>query len=328
MIVLILPVLAVSAGALVLACVLVFPKYFAPTRPASSLDKIKDPRERLQVEDERLRLQNDIRTALLQAIGGAALLVGLLFTWEQFQTNRQQLADQLELSRQAGVSERFTRAIDQLNNNSSEVRLGGIYGLEQIARDSKHHERLVVYEVLATYVRRHAHWTPRPKPAPLKPPSVLEGLQARAPEIQAIMTVLGRRNISKDDPPLDLRAADLRQAELSNAQLQRASLLFANLDQAELLDANLDDAVLVGASLRATFIGAHLNRAQLDGANLEQADLQDAELQRTNFGNANMKRALFGRANARQAGFGRFARLQGADFTGADLQGAVFLAPT
>jgi hypothetical protein len=123
-----------------LGCVFVLPRHFAPTRPASSLEGL-EAEERLKLEDERLKLQNDIRMAMLQAIGGAAVLVGVFLTWqqlqgdrEQAQTDREQAAADRDVTRQGQVAERFTRSIDQLSSEKFEVTIGGIYGLEQIAK--------------------------------------------------------------------------------------------------------------------------------------------------------------------------------------------------
>ena len=72
------------------------------------------PDDKLTVAD-RLKAENDIRTTLLQALAGATLLVGLYFTGRTFQLNRE-----------GQVTERFTRAIDQLGSDKLDVRLGGI----------------------------------------------------------------------------------------------------------------------------------------------------------------------------------------------------------
>jgi hypothetical protein len=72
-----------------------------------------------------LRAQKEVRTTLLQGLGGAALLVGAYVTYRQLQT-----------SREGQITERFTRAIDQLGSEHLDVRLGGLYALERIARDS------------------------------------------------------------------------------------------------------------------------------------------------------------------------------------------------
>src|SRR4051812_24926990 len=65
------------------------------------------------------------RTAVLAILAGTIASVGAVFTGLSYRLNR---AGQL--------TERFTRAIDQLGSTSLDVRLGGIYALERIARDS------------------------------------------------------------------------------------------------------------------------------------------------------------------------------------------------
>lgn len=78
---------------------------------------------------ERLKAENDVRTTLLQGLGGLVLLAGAVVTWLQLRARW----DELHLSREGQVTERFTRAIDQLGSEKLEVRLGGIYALERIA---------------------------------------------------------------------------------------------------------------------------------------------------------------------------------------------------
>ncbi|HZD71215.1 MAG TPA: pentapeptide repeat-containing protein [Actinomycetes bacterium] len=264
---------ALTAGVLVLllGCFLVFPRKLAPPRSAEDLAHISDPTERMRLGDERLKLQNDIRASLLQAVGGAAVIVGIFFTWQQLQTDRDQLRQQLAVTRQGQVAERFTRAVDQLGSGRLEVQLGGIFGLEQIARqaadDPQASYRLQVYEVLTAYIRKHAAWSPTDD----TPIGALDELQVRAPDVQAALTVLARRVISSNDPPLDLRGVDLRRASAPDAHLERAMLDGTHLEWATLDGAHLEGAYfgvtapppvvaesasLEGASLR----GAHLAR--------------------------------------------------------------------
>jgi len=55
----------------------------------------------------------------------------------------------------AQVTERFTRAIDQLGSEKLDVRIGAVYALEQIARDSAE-LHWPITEVLKAYLREHA----------------------------------------------------------------------------------------------------------------------------------------------------------------------------
>ena len=62
---------------------------------------------------------------MAQIIGGTVILFGLYFTWQQITlTNKQ-----LNISYEGQISERFTRAIDQLGSEKLEVRVGGVYSL-------------------------------------------------------------------------------------------------------------------------------------------------------------------------------------------------------
>jgi hypothetical protein len=277
----------------VVACVLVIPPWLLRWELGVSADTL--------VAVDRAKAINDIRTTLLQAIGGAVLLLGAFFTYRQLQTGR----DQLLTAQQGQVTERFTRATDQLGHAELDVRLGGIYALERIANDSPD-DRATIVEVLTAYVRGHAPWPPRlagqyRSDAPIED---VPALQVRAPNVHAALTVISRRQ----PPPTpsrgpDLRATDLRNAVLHNANLQKANLSGANLQSAGLSGANLLEALLA----RTNFQGAYLSDANLQRTLLYDANFQDAGLY-----NANLQEAHLHGAN-----------LQEAHLHGANLQGAL-----
>jgi hypothetical protein len=213
-----------------------------------------------------LTVQNQVRTTLLQGLGGVALLLGAYFTWRQ-----------LRIAREGQITERFTRAIDQLGHDHLDVRLGGIYALERIARDSPA-DRAMIGEVLTAFVRSHAPWPPSlpDQPSATTSPEEVPKLQLRAPDVQASLWVLGRGQFADalgTDQWLDLSAADLRHADLRNAFLVNADLRFAGLQRAFLGGARLEGAHLIGSHLEgARLQGAHLERANLDGTHLDGAE--------------------------------------------------------
>jgi uncharacterized protein YjbI with pentapeptide repeats len=298
-----LGVLAVGvtvAVGLLAAWVLLVPRRLAPPVSAEVLERLSD-RDRLEVTNARLKLQNDLRTTALQAIAGLAVLAGAFLGFRQLTEDRQQATATRELTLQGQASERFTRAIDQLGSDRLEVQLGGIYGLEQIAKQAPDN-RLPVTEVLVAYLHRRV-------PRPAKPPgnNPVEGLRTRAPDAQAALTVLGRRETADDDPPLDLHGLDLGGADLGGAVLHDANLNGAELAQADLWGAGLARANLGGADLR----GAILFRADLTGAVLRQADLAQATLS-----GADLRGAVLQFADLHGA------VLHGTDLTQADLNGA------
>ena len=244
--------------------------------------------ERLALEKDLLQYETDNRvkiwTAIVQATGGATLLIGLLFTWRNLRATQRKL----DIDREGQLTNRFTQATTQLGAQlgdgrpNVEARLGGIYALSWIARDSPDNYWPVM-EILTAYVRHNAAWapsgqlSPSPPGAPPKPRT----------DVQAILTVLGRSTPPaakglRLDQKFDLRFTDLRGAEFWDAHLEKTDLWGAHLKSAQLWGARLDNAKLVkahleGANLRnVKFIGADLTDACLDEAELQGADLRDA----------------------------------------------------
>jgi hypothetical protein len=187
------------------------------------------------IEDHiRLERINEARKTIAQIWAGFAVLAGLGFTWYR-----------IEVAREGQITERFTRAIDQLGatddqgNKRLEIRLGGIYALERIARDSEK-DHWPIMEVLTAYVREHAAWKESSQPQQ-EQPSASEALpagnatQQQEPlshptpdaDIQAILTVIGRRTRwygKGEDKRLDLHGTDLRRALLNDAHLEGVHL--------------------------------------------------------------------------------------------------------
>ena len=184
------------------------------------------------------------RTALLAALAGGIALFGAYYTSRTF-----------ELNRQGQITERFTRAIDQLGHTEVDVKLGGIYALERIARESRDDHGPIV-EILTAYVREHAA-----RPALDADPR--DDRVAVTTDVQAALSVLGRRRSEHDTgQPLDLRATDLTNARMANMRLEGASLADARLHGADLSYAQLQKATLIGADLR---LASGLDLAELRG---------------------------------------------------------------
>jgi hypothetical protein len=242
---------------------LVLPRRLAPPLPAKMVETLGD-RDRIELTDARLKLQNDLRATALQAVAGLAVLAGAVFAFQQLTDDRQQANATRELTLQGQASERFTNAVDQLGSDLPEVQLGGIYGLEQIARQAPDN-RLAVTEVLVAYLQRRA----RPEPT-TQPPQPPQELQLRAPELQAAVTVLLRRSAMLGDPPLNLSGLDLSGGTFSGE-------FYTAADGLHLKAANLVVANLSGSDLRgATFTSVFLDGADFTGADLRGADFQNA----------------------------------------------------
>ena len=271
---------------------------------------------------ERVEAENDVRSTLLQALGGAALLGALYFLARLYRLNRDSSALAARLEREGQITERFTRAIEQLGEEGKpEIRLGGVYALERIASESESH-RGPVMEILAAHLRRRA------------PFHTKRGRHDEpAPDIQAVLGVLGRREAKgRDGTLLDLSFVDLRGAKFGEGNFEDALLTGAHLEAADLDAAHLEGADLSGAHLewahlsRAHLEGArlkdaHLEGADLTGAHLEGADLAGAHLERAVLTKAHLESAILTSAHLEGASLSA-AHLEGADLEGANLEGA------
>jgi uncharacterized protein YjbI with pentapeptide repeats len=92
---------------------------------------------------------------------------------------------------------------------------------------------------------------------------------------------------------LDLRAADLRRANMRGVNLQKVNLAGAKLKGALLHGANFQQANLQGAGLAwAILRGANLMGADLRGANLSRADLTNASMQKADLRGATLCRTI------------------------------------
>ena len=248
-----------------------------------------------------------VRSQLLTLGASVFAAAALIFTARNFVLSRQTF----NLTEQGQVTDRYTRAIEQLGSDKLDVRIGGIYALERIAHDSTK-DHTTVMEVLAAFIREHSH-----EPRPQRNPGSAASERSIRPDVQAAVTVIGRRIIADGSAPIDLRRADLSGAEIGGADLRNANLRWSNLTGVFANQADLSEAHLRGADLtKVDFSGATLDGASFTDAKLPEAFMPRAHLHGSHFQKADLTRAhLIG---ATMTG----ALCRGANFTGANLSGA------
>jgi uncharacterized protein YjbI with pentapeptide repeats len=242
----------------------------------------------------------------------------------------------LKLLRQWHVTRRYAKAIEHLGSGQLDVRTSGIYALEQVARRDSAINHPAVMEVLSAFIRQRSYdQGPADSGRPIRC------------DVQAALTVIGRRDQKRDIRPIDLTGANLTRADLvrsdlTGADLTGAHLIAANVYGGRLARAQLAGADLTGAHLacvdlagaqlkNATLRGTDLTDAKLDRADLDGADLYGADLIRADLTDADLHGAdlafadLFGATLARARLYRahlRHVRLTRADLTGADLADA------
>jgi hypothetical protein len=224
--------------------------------------------------------QNSARATLAQILGGVFVLIGLYFTGQNLKNSQ----ETLRVSEEGQITQRFTKAIEQLGTaddpakkeTNLAIRLGGIYALERIARDSEK-DHWPIMQILTAFVREKSPWSAE---------GDIRDVTQIPKDVQSVMSVLGWRartymNGEGDkDRRLDLHGTDLRGLVLKGgAHLEGANLDGAQLEKALLRGIFLNDALLTNANLRnVDLFGAHLSGAVLTDADLEGTDLMSSDI--------------------------------------------------
>jgi len=267
---------------------------------------------------EYVELELDLLRTVAGVIAGMLLLSGAVVAWRNLKVAisslehaRETSLREFALAQQGQITDRFARAVELLGSTrngghgqlepNTEARLGAIYALERIARDSPRDHRQIV-EVLAAYVRENATWR--------NAPDCIE-TDGLPNHVQAALSVLGRLPATEENVVMDLTGTDLRKARLPSANFTRAVFVRSCLAGADFRGAEMPHSFWNNACLK----GVHFSGANLCHATLRGAVLDGAFLGHTNFERADLGDVSFVGAH------------HGADFThaylvGAKLQGA------
>jgi uncharacterized protein YjbI with pentapeptide repeats len=287
--------------------------------------------QRVQGELSLAQTRNSVRAALVQGVGGGLVLLTFAVGIAQ-----------LLVARQGQLVDRFTKTIEQLGNDAVDVRLGGVFALQQIAQRAEYARPAA--EILLAYLKIHATDDEKASTSltsrQASLPGSLRGSEVRLrPDLQAALRILVRDGLWARETmgPLDLSFIDVRLADLAGVDLSQVVLLGAqlqgsNLRNARVVSADLRRANLDGADLSlADLSGADLSSASLRGARLEKARLSDALLVGADLRGSSLILADLRFADATNANLSDLtangakldqAVLTGANLTNADLSGA------
>jgi hypothetical protein len=176
----------------------------------------------LEAAAEQHKASADTRAgwvAMLVAIGAAG---GLAFTARTYR-----------LSREGHITDRYSEAVEQLGSDKIEVRLGGIYALERLMRDSTP-DQPTIMETLAAYVRQHARIPlPRAGETAESPETTVPWHgSTSAVDPPAGRVRIGRRRWPRSRPPGACRLMDGRE-KLLHVEAERFQRARSSLDASE-----------------------------------------------------------------------------------------------
>ena len=277
-----------------------------------------------------------VRNIGIVVAGSVALLLAM---WRALVADKQARAaqDQTATAQQSLLNERYQKGAEMLGSAVLSVRLGGICALRRLAEEHPRQYYVQVTRLFCAFVRFPARdQSLESGQAPIRQGSLL-GIRQ---DVEAVMDAIGSRDEMRtgierrEDFTLDLRGADLTEAQISEADLSKAKFHHANLSSANFANTDLTDAILSYADLsKAQFRDVDFTGTRLWHANLSGAMLQGAEMPRMSFdyvslcganlGAANLSGAIFQDANVANAWLER-ANLCGATFVRADLSRARF----
>lgn len=283
--------LVVFLASSTLFVIMKFPQYLITHRHLSL-----SPKDQLDAEAA-------VRSSLIQLLGGVVVITGLYFTARGFR-----------LTREGHITDRYAKAIEQLGNQNADVRLGGIYALERLMRDSVI-DRETIIDVLATYVREHT------KSGHRRPST--EKVTA---DVQAALNVLGRRlGTEKESKQLNFYHAGLNDADLSGGDFRNAMFYYSCLEGASFSGAQLDGAGLSFCkAARAAFTRSVARGANFVNASYVNSWFLAGDFTNCDFYGCDLSGSDFGRRYA-ELGDPPLppAKLTNARFTNAKLTGTI-----
>ncbi|WP_406375111.1 pentapeptide repeat-containing protein [Streptomyces sp. NBC_00647] len=243
------------------------------------------------------------RTVLVAIVAGILTALGLRYTHQNHQHTVRKDREQADLTREDQVTGRYVEAVKLLASDKLHERLGGIYALERIMKDSER-DRGTATEVLSAFARDKTPKVPDDSEAAFEPriPATSDPREvhvtALPADVRAALNVVGRNWTTGQDRAdlrgIELPYTNLTEVNLTGTQLQGAVMRGANLREAKLMNAQLrravlDDTQLKEADLTLAYMKwARLSDANMEGVNLRSADLSGALLTRARLRRAHM----------------------------------------
>ncbi len=252
--------------------------------PLEIIEKL-NPNERVQLQKNFADIENNFRMTFVQIISSSLLFLSIYLTYRNVKISQ----ENIRLAEEGKLTDRFGKAVELLGDEKLEIRLGGIYALERISRDSQR-DHWTVVEILTAFVRKNSG----------------QVSSETIYEISAVMNVISRRSWTETELPGTL---DLRKVHLEKCAIYRANLNYVRFN-----GANLKGIFLILAKLHKT----DFREADLSESDLSRADLSVADLRAANLKGANLSSSCLSKANLREADL-HLTTLKNADLTEADL---------
>ena len=207
--------------------------------------------------------------------------------------------EQADTAHQSLLNERYQQGAEMLGNAVLSVRIGGIYALERLAKESPYEYHVQIMKLLCAFARHPTRDEDYEKKlAERKADPRMLSLPRE--DVQAAIDAIGSRDKKRveiemsQDFELNLMGADLSFARIGHVNLSGAMLHYAILSRTNISSVDLSHAYLTGTVMKKAtlnnvdFTDARAQGVDLSGAmvfqngkplfDLDSAKLRDAQL--------------------------------------------------
>lgn len=242
-------------------------------------------------DEKKIEFENEFRKTVIQILGGIAFFSTFYFSYKTY-----------VLSNEQQITNRFTETIKLLSDENREIRIGALYGLERICKDSEK-DKISILQIINAYVRNRVpqvsknllheyidsfsntsafddyscpYYHSRLADVYKFQPDTLK----QELDIQVAINILGTNNlelIRLNFTALNLRGLDFGDLNLSNSDFSYSDLTEVDFLKATLDSCKFDNAVAKSTNFASTKLrGSSFSNSFLQDANFYQADLSNS----------------------------------------------------
>ncbi|EMF91279.1 pentapeptide repeat-containing protein [Leptospira santarosai] len=266
-------------------------------------------------------IKNEFRKVLIAIVGGSLAVGGFILTY--YRTKNQD--ETLSLTQRGQWNDRYVKAIELIDNKSSDIKIGGIYSLISIAEESFKHKEAII-KILCSYVRENLNIKKRDLPDDLDNATMekMKFERERFPiDHETILNFLSKLpvqdRLSKDGSLLLLRFIDFSFYHIGPLNLSHSEMSEIDFTYSKINKLNLSKSKIHNITIRYTqsseinFENSIIVRSHFDKTNLIVCEFMNAKLMVVDFRGSILNYCSFHGAD-----------LQGVDFEGTALIGCDF----
>jgi len=203
---------------------------------------------------------------IAQIIGGLAIILGLFISnWRA-----KSIEQNLRITEDGNITERFNQAITNLASNDLSIRLGGIYALQRIALKSDD-DRSSIFEIFCSFIRQRN-----------------QNKQNQIAIIEFDTQVLLNLIFKNNQNIYEGLKADLSGIALDGANFSNAKLIFVDFSNSVLKNSNFQNANIVFTNfMNAKLSKSDFYKARFTNPLFENAILDDCIFYKSVFVNYN-----------------------------------------